>query len=82
MSRDLIFDNSLFEIGRGVLYQMKGGADGEWGLWESGVWGLVLGMKTSPASFYGGGWFGFEGLCAALLARTIYAGLLNILSSL
>lgn len=27
----------------GVLYQMKGGADGEWGLWESGVEDLVLG---------------------------------------
>lgn len=24
----------------------------------------------NPASFYGGGWFGFEGLCAWLLACT------------
>ncbi len=31
----------------GVLYQMKGGADGEWGVWE-------LGVKKSPASDYGG----------------------------
>jgi len=26
--------------------------------------------EKSPASYYGGGWFGFEGLCATLLART------------
>lgn len=41
---------------------MKGRGFGESVVWE-------LGMKKSPASFYGGGWFGFEGLCARLLAR-------------
>jgi hypothetical protein len=30
---------------------------------------IVFRMKN-PASNYGGGWFGFEGLCATLLART------------
>lgn len=39
-----------------------------------------LGMKISPASFYGGGWFGFEGLCATLLARFVVIFLVLYLS--
>mgnify|MGYP007060870332 CR=1 FL=1 len=34
-----------------------------------GCGGFGFGMKTSPASDYGGYWFGFEVLCASLLAR-------------
>jgi hypothetical protein len=32
--------------------------------------GLLFGMKPPPASDYGGGWLGFEGRGARLLART------------
>lgn len=54
----------------GVLYQMKGA-----GFWEIGRLGIgdekiPLFDTAQHGAFYGGGWFGFKGLCARLLVRT------------
>jgi hypothetical protein len=51
-----------------MVFLNKALSRGDGDLGESVDW--ELGMKKSPASRYGGGWFSFEGLCATLLART------------
>jgi len=64
--REWLIENGCL-TGRIVSDEGRGG----WGMGTLGIrcGGFGFGMKKSPASFVGGGWFGFEGFCATLLAR-------------